>query len=180
MVPKTQKMVVMRHALRQDELDPSFVTNSSTWWDPPLAPAGFKQVHPPQCVLRHSNFARCLKCRASYLQAEAVSGHLQAFDVKTIIASPFQRCLQTANTVWKAWNRHHNAWHVDCKLCEVSRPSLSDKSIHTLNTGVLQMLTPRNLNFLGRAAPSGHIQSWMWQGNDIQQAIQFAIPDGLI
>ena len=37
-------MVVMRHALRQDEVDPDFVSSSTAWWDPPLAEQGFQQV----------------------------------------------------------------------------------------------------------------------------------------
>lgn len=47
MTSKTQCMVVLRHALRLDEVDHKFVTSSEACWDPPLAPAGFEQV---QCL----------------------------------------------------------------------------------------------------------------------------------
>ena len=42
----TQSMVVLRHALRLDEIDENFVHSSDAWWDPPLAPAGVQQVSP--------------------------------------------------------------------------------------------------------------------------------------
>ena len=41
---KAQTLVVMRHALRQDEVDPGFVSSSTAWWDPPLAEQGLQQV----------------------------------------------------------------------------------------------------------------------------------------
>ena len=44
-------------------------------------------------------------------------------------------------------------------------------------SGTLQMLTLRNLNLLDRPVPDGHIQSWMWHGLTIQEAIQSAMPD---
>ena len=44
MPPKRQCMVVLRHALRLDEVDPDFAGSSKAPWDPPLAPAGFEQV----------------------------------------------------------------------------------------------------------------------------------------
>lgn len=37
-------MLVMRHALRLDEVDSDFVASSTAWWDPPLADKGFDQV----------------------------------------------------------------------------------------------------------------------------------------
>ena len=47
MTSNTQCMVVLRHALRLDEVDHDFLTSSKACWDPPLAPAGFEQV---QCL----------------------------------------------------------------------------------------------------------------------------------
>lgn len=41
---KDQNMLVMRHALRLDEVDSDFVASSTAWWDPPLAEKGFDQV----------------------------------------------------------------------------------------------------------------------------------------
>ena len=43
-MPGTQTMVVLRHALRLDEVDAEFETSSKAWWDPPLAQKGFEQV----------------------------------------------------------------------------------------------------------------------------------------
>ncbi|KAL3137967.1 hypothetical protein ABBQ38_005212 [Trebouxia sp. C0009 RCD-2024] len=135
MPPKRQCMVVLRHALRLDEVDLAFVGSSKAPWDPPLAPAGFEQ-------------------------ARAVSRELQTFEISTIVASPFQRCLETADTILKSWHKSLDTWHVDCKLCE--------------------MLTPRNLNLLDRPVPNGHIQDWMWHGVETEQAIQSAVPDGKV
>ncbi|KAL3137968.1 hypothetical protein ABBQ38_005212 [Trebouxia sp. C0009 RCD-2024] len=95
MPPKRQCMVVLRHALRLDEVDLAFVGSSKAPWDPPLAPAGFEQ-------------------------ARAVSRELQTFEISTIVASPFQRCLETADTILKSWHKSLDTWHVDCKLCEVT------------------------------------------------------------
>ncbi|KAA6423094.1 MAG: hypothetical protein FRX49_07081 [Trebouxia sp. A1-2] len=43
-MPASQTMVVMRHALRLDEVDHDFVSSSKAWWDPPLAQKGFDQM----------------------------------------------------------------------------------------------------------------------------------------
>ena len=39
-----QTLVVMRHAKRLDEVDPTFASTSESWWDPPLTPEGHQQV----------------------------------------------------------------------------------------------------------------------------------------
>lgn len=115
-------MVVLRHALRLDEVDHEFVTSSEACWDPPLAPAGFEQV--PSLPVAHKLPGSTLFTSTVPLQARAVSKELQPFGIDTIVASPFQRCLDTADTVFKSWD-HLDTWHVDCKLCEVSHLTLS-------------------------------------------------------
>lgn len=42
--PQRQVLLVMRHGLRQDEVDPSWVQSAERPWDPPLAEEGRKDV----------------------------------------------------------------------------------------------------------------------------------------
>ena len=41
---RQQHLLVMRHGLRQDEVDPNFTRRSSRPWDPPLSTRGRNQV----------------------------------------------------------------------------------------------------------------------------------------
>lgn len=76
------------------------------------------------------------------MQAKAVSKELQRYEIDTIVASPFQRCLETADTVSKAWNNHIDAWHVDCKLCEVVHLTLF---VHLQSTAIQLLVHCRHL-----------------------------------
>lgn len=42
--PQRQVLIVMRHGLRQDEVDPSWGRSAERPWDPPLAEEGRKDV----------------------------------------------------------------------------------------------------------------------------------------
>ena len=61
----------------------------------------------------------------SELQAKAVAEELADFDLKTIVASPFQRCLETADAVGTCLSPALKGWHIDCKLCEVQCSTVS-------------------------------------------------------
>ncbi|KAL0029958.1 hypothetical protein WJX77_009700 [Trebouxia sp. C0004] len=88
-------MVVMRHALRLDEVDDDFVSSSKAWWDPPLAPKGFDQA------------------------AHTAETHLRSLDLQVLVTSPFKRCLQTANTALESMPTCCKRMHINCKLCEM-------------------------------------------------------------
>lgn len=132
MTSNTQCMVVLRHALRLDEVNHDFVTSSKACWDPPLATAGFEQVQCLSVANKLPDSATSCSTSSRPLQAKAVSKELQPFEINTIVASPFQRCLETADTVFKAWNNNLDAWHVDCKLCEVVHLTLCSSAKHLL------------------------------------------------
>lgn len=42
----------------------------------------------------------------------------------------------------------------------------------------VQMLTPRNLNMLGKEVPAGVIQDWMWHEAAVADALAQHFPDG--
>eukprot|EP00210_Caulerpa_lentillifera_P008513 g8120.t1 len=71
---KEQVLLVMRHGLRQDEVDSSFILKSNRPWDPPLASRGRNQ-------------------------AASIVSLLGVFSIDYIISSPFLRCLQTSAEV---------------------------------------------------------------------------------
>ncbi|DBB12889.1 TPA: hypothetical protein ACH3X3_005649 [Trebouxia sp. C0006] len=94
-MPASQTMVVMRHALRLDEVDHDFVSSSKAWWDPPLAQKGFGQA------------------------AHTAETQLRSLDLQVLVTSPFKRCLQTANTVVQSVPTCCRRIHINCKLCEM-------------------------------------------------------------
>lgn len=71
---KEQVLLVMRHGLRQDEVDPTFVSKANRPWDPPLASRGRNQ-------------------------AASIVSVIGGFKIDYIISSPFLRCLQTSAEV---------------------------------------------------------------------------------
>ena len=105
MTRKTQTMIVMRHALRLDEVDASFVTSSSTWWDPPLAKAGFEQVRHHlgyslcQGMLQRSATAQCGGAGQNSLERTAVFRHTdgRSFTLSAVFGNRWHCCQVLGN-----------------------------------------------------------------------------------
>ena len=113
-MPSTQRIVVMRHAKRLDEVDADFVSTSESWWDPPLTPQGHQEVSSAL-----ETVASVTTSQQSFLQVIDACSKIQDLSLQILIASPFLRCLQTADIIRQTLIKNFDTIHVDCKLCEV-------------------------------------------------------------
>lgn len=99
------RIVVVRHASRQDKLDPEWPNYSPTPYDPPLSTDGFAQADSAgakiAALLNHLDAIKS----ASQCPAGTLGARFQESNV-VIHSSPFLRCVQTAQYIAK---------HVKCE-----------------------------------------------------------------
>lgn len=94
---RQQHLLVMRHGLRQDEVDPNFTRRSSRPWDPPLASRGRNQ-------------------------AASVISVLAPYNIDYIVTSPFLRCLQTSAEILVGLGLDLDHLIVDGQFSEIYGP----------------------------------------------------------
>eukprot|EP00210_Caulerpa_lentillifera_P003556 g3392.t1 len=123
---KEQLVVVMRHGLREDEVDSNFATKSNRPWDPPLASRGRNQ-------------------------AASVVSLIGSFNIDYIVSSPFLRCLQTSAEVLVGLGLDLDHLIIDGSLSEI--------------------YAPRTLTGFDPKFSRTSMESWMWNGAKLEDAI---------
>lgn len=117
-----QHLVVMRHGIRQDEVDRDWTTTADRPWDPPLSLEGLQMVLKivrsfVPLIVHMSAFDP--NSTFAYVQDNKAAEKLQLLNVTRVVTSPFLRCYQTAVAMLRCLGLPESALELDWSVCEV-------------------------------------------------------------
>ena len=121
---KKQFLVVMRHGLRQDEVQSDWSSTSSRPWDPPLSSDGLEMVSRtlhalgPRTLFDPFKTSLIVLLIFCFSKARAAAVELTPIGIQKIVSSPFLRCYQTAKIVQKVLQLSDKALESDWQICE--------------------------------------------------------------